>query len=251
MTSELLVAGGDASRSMACSPMLVIVPSGAFEMGAGSDDKFATDTERPAHRVTFRHPFAIGCTPVTIGEYRAFNPNCEDDGPDDWPVVNVSWLEATRYCGWLSERHDRLFRLPSEAEWEFACRAGTSSPFHTGSDLTSTHANFLYSEVGRRIGRGQRTPVGAYAANAFGVHDMHGNICEWVEDTWHATYLGAPADGGAWEGAALPQENRQRVIRGGAWDHMPRLLRSAWRDRLGADERRDNVGFRVAATLED
>ena len=112
-----------------------------------------------------------------------------------------------------------------------------------GDEITPADANFLYAEHGERIGPGVRTPVGRYAANAFGLCDLHGNVCEWVEDVWHAGYAGAPADGAAWVTDGDPD---RRVIRGGAWDYLPRLLRSAWRDSLPATQRRDNVGFRIA-----
>ncbi len=117
------------------------------------------------------------------------------------------------------------------------------APIACGDEITPEEANFLYTEYGQRVGVGTRTPVGAYTANAFGLRDLHGNVCEWTEDAWHPNYLGAPADGSAWiEGGCFSH----RVLRGGAWDYLPRLLRSAWRDWLPADQSRDNLGFRVA-----
>ncbi len=228
------------------APATVKIPAGGFMMGETADDKFATDTERPAHQVVIGRPFALGEFPVTVGEYRAFLPAHAPAEDPAWPVVNVTWLEARAYCAWLHAETGDRFRLPSEAEWEYACRAGARAPFATGGDITPADANFLYAEHGERIGPGARTPVGSYAPNAFGLHDLHGNVCEWVEDTWHAGYAGAPADGSAWiaeTGAG------RRVIRGGAWDYLPRLLRSAWRDSLPATQRRDNVGFRIARTI--
>jgi formylglycine-generating enzyme required for sulfatase activity len=136
----------------------------------------------------------------------------------------------------------REYRLASEAEWEYACRAGTRSAFATGEEMTATQANFLYDETGIRIGRGRRTPVGSYPPNQFGLHDLHGNVSEWVGDGWHPSYLGAPTGGRTW----FDEENPRRVVRGGAWDYLPRLLRSSWRDWRSAVERADNIGFRVA-----
>lgn len=228
---------------------LARIPAGSFEMGAAAGDKFATDTERPRHRVVFAKPFAIGSCPVTVAEFRAFRPSHEPQSEGAWPVANVSWHDALAYCAWLSAQIDRPVRLPSEAEWEYACRAGSDQPFSTGATLSPSEANFLYSEQGERIGFGRRVAVGAYAANAFGVHDAHGNVCEWVLDSWTATYDGAPTDGRARGGA--PGASARRVIRGGAWDHLPRLLRCAWRDALPDTARRDNVGFRIAADLDD
>ncbi|MEI9894917.1 MAG: formylglycine-generating enzyme family protein [Chthoniobacter sp.] len=225
------------------APRLVAIPAGQFIMGESPGDKFSNDTERPAHRVHLR-PFALGHFPVTVEEYRAFDTGHAAHDDPALPVVNVSWNDARAYCAWLSETRGGSYRLPSEAEWEFACRAGSTTPFAFGSDITPHDANYYYSESGERVGRGRRTACGEFAPNAFGLHDLHGNVCEWVEDLWHASYRGAPDDGSAWLEAGDPA---RRVIRGGAWDYLPRLLRSAWRDGLGVDRRRDNVGFRIAA----
>ena len=159
--------------------------------------------------------------------------------------MDVSWLQAVDYCAWLAKQAGRPYRLPSEAEWEYACRAGSTSPFSIGDTITSEDANFLYDEYGERVGLGHSTPVGSYALNAFGLGDMHGNV-QWVADRWHPNYQGAPSNGFPWLGVA---EAERRVIRGGAWDYMPRLLRSAWRDSVLETVRRDNVGFRIALTL--
>jgi formylglycine-generating enzyme required for sulfatase activity len=190
-------------------------------------------------------PFALARFPVTVAEFRASCPKHAADGETELPVVNVDWHDARAYCDWLSDTTGHNYRLPSEAEWEYACRAGSEGLFAFGPEIHSSQANFLYSESGERIGPGGRTPCGAHPANAFGFYDMHGNVCEWVEDMWHPNYVGAPADGLPWQTAPSPT---LRVIRGGAWDYLPRLLRSAWRDGLGETKRRDNVGFRVATS---
>jgi formylglycine-generating enzyme required for sulfatase activity len=235
----------DLSAATACCPRIVEVPAGEFLMGASANDKFTNDTERPPHLVRIAR-FGIGMFPVTTGEFRAFRPDHSiDEEEDPLPVVNVSWHDARAYCKWLSDATGRPFRLPTEAEWEYACRAGTQSPFFHGPDISTEEANFLYDEHGERTGRGSRTPAGNYAPNAFGLLDMHGNVCEWCEDSWHLNYHGAPSDGSAWIGSA----DDLRVIRGGAWDYLPRLLRSSWRDALPPETRRDNVGFRVAVDL--
>jgi formylglycine-generating enzyme required for sulfatase activity len=252
------------------APALVGLPAGSFIMGATDDDKFVTDTERPAHRVAIAHRFALGRFPVTVGEYRAFAPRHAPGDNPDWPVVNVSWDDAQAFCAWLASIAGQPFRLPSEAEWEYACRAGTRTSFIGSGEITPDDANFLYSEEGQRIGLGQRTPVGRYAPNAFGLYDLLGNVCEWVEDLWHRDYAGGPADGSAWLTASGSTElttgepdhrvtrdgpsrttrgEPGRTIRGGAWDYLPRLLRSAWRDSLPRTHRRDNTGFRIALTI--
>jgi formylglycine-generating enzyme required for sulfatase activity len=236
-------AGGAAWRDEHHTPWMATLPVGEFTMGDTSGDKFTNDTERPAHRVRIEGRLAIGAVPVTVEEFRAFQPGHSPADAPDLPVVGVTWHEAQAYCAWLTSIAGRHYRLPSEAEWEYACRAGSSRPFSFGDEITPEDANFLYSEYGELIGPGVRTPVGAYAANAFGLRDLHGNVCEWTQDVWHPNYLDAPADGSEWIGGG---SIGRRVLRGGAWDYLPRLLRSAWRDSLPADQSRDNVGFRVA-----
>jgi formylglycine-generating enzyme required for sulfatase activity len=231
---------------LAAAPALVPLAPAPFTMGGAADDKFVTDTERPVHAVAIARAFALGLVPVTVGDYRRFRPRHAPGEDSSWPVVDVSWDDARAYCAWRGGETARALRLPTEAEWEYACRAGSGAPFAMGDEITTGEANFLYAEDGRRIGPGRRTAGGRYPANAFGLHDLHGNVCEWVEDAWHPDYAGAPADGSAWLEGGDPD---RRVIRGGAWDYLPRLLRSAWRDSLPRAERRDNVGFRVALTL--
>jgi formylglycine-generating enzyme required for sulfatase activity len=226
------------------TPRMAKIPIGEFLMGETADDKFAGDTERPAHLVTIPRPFSMGSFPVTCGEYSLFDTKHAPEDDPALPVVNVSWNDATAYCAWLSAQTGRLYRLPTEAEWEYACRAGSRAPFAWGTEINAREANFLHDEYCVRVGPGHRTPRGAYPANAFGLYDMHGNVCEWVADSWHADYQSAPTDGSAWN---VPVGEARRVIRGGAWDYMPRLLRSAWRDWLPRETRRDNVGFRITS----
>ncbi|HLX96388.1 MAG TPA: formylglycine-generating enzyme family protein [Verrucomicrobiae bacterium] len=223
-------------------PQMVGLPAGEFMMGENAGDKFANDTERPAHRVCIPPGLALACFPVTVGEYRRFCPDHAPGEADDLPVVRINWCDATAFCAWLTEQTGHGYRLPSEAEWEYACRAGSRAPFAVGDEISPVQANFLYDENGIRIGLGVRTPVGHYPPNAFGLYDFHGNVGEWVADTWHPNYLGGPEDGRAWVGTG----DHRRVVRGGAWDYLPRLLRSAGRDWRPADQRADNIGFRVA-----
>ncbi len=224
-------------------PRMISVPPGEFWMGENNDDKFANDTERPRHLVRFSRTFSLAAHPVTVAEFLLFRPQHPDPGAPDWPVALVSWIDAVAYCGWLSDQTGRPFRLPSEAEWECAARAGAATAFPDGDTLAIETANYFYSEHGLKIGPGHRTPVGSYPPNALGFHDLHGNIAEWCADLWHPTYDGAPADGSAWLAGA---PSGRRILRGGAWDYLPRLLRSSWRDALEETSRRDNVGFRVA-----
>ncbi|HEY5753381.1 MAG TPA: formylglycine-generating enzyme family protein [Chthoniobacterales bacterium] len=230
----------------AALPDLVRIPPGEFWMGENMDDKFANDTERPRHLVRFESGFFLGRTPVTVGEYRCFQPDHAPGEPHDWPVVNINWLEAKAFCRWLSSKTGRSFRLPSESEWEYAARAASENPYPWGNTIWPDNANYLYTEQGVKIGAGHRTPVNMFPPNAFGAFDLHGNVCEWTEDLWHPDYQGAPSDGSTWQTGG---RSAQRVLRGGAWDYLPRLLRSSWRDALPETTKRDNVGFRVAADL--
>lgn len=219
----------------------VEIPSGTFLMGENPDDKFTNDTERPRHEVRVK-AFLLAVTPVTVREFRKFSPGHEPSCAEDWPVASVTWEEAAAYA------HFCVCRLPSEAEWEYAARAGAATPFPWGDTITPAQANFYYEENGNRIGLGHRTPVGAYPANGFGVCDVVGNVCEWTADVWHSGYDGAPADGSA---SSDGGRAGWRVLRGGAWDYLPRLLRVSWRDALPQTSRRDNVGFRLARDLSN
>jgi formylglycine-generating enzyme required for sulfatase activity len=217
------------------APEMARIPSGEFMMGESADDKFANATERPAHRIVFAEPFLLATFPITVGQFQKFAPQHALGADPTLPVVSITWYDARAFCAWLSEKAGREFRLPTEAEWEYGCRAGTTTPFHCGQQITSIDANFLHDEYCVRIGPGRLTPEGEYPPNKFGLHDMHGNVCEWTADKWRASYSPSAA-----------YDEDRRVIRGGAWDYIPRLLRSTWRDHLPADSFRDNVGFRIA-----
>jgi formylglycine-generating enzyme required for sulfatase activity len=223
-----------------------ILPRETHKIGTRGPDRFASVTERPLLDVTIPARVAVACDPVTECDYAAFEPQ-HVENPADLPVVNVSWRDASAYCEWLGEQTGQPWRLPSEAEWEIACRAGTDTPFSTGDSLPFESANYLYDELGGRVGTGGRTPTGNYSPNAWGIHDMHGNVAEWCADAWHPSHEGAASDGSARAGSP----DSLRVIRGGSWDLLPRLLRSSSRDALPPDTRRDNVGFRVALTLSE
>jgi len=217
------------------SPTLTI-PHGSFLMGACLEDKFANDTERPRHRVEITRPFEIGVYPVTVAEWAIFETQHDSSAANDLPVVNVSHIDITRYLDWLNEASTGpVWRLPSEEEWEYACRAGTETIFSTGDQLEKSDANFLFDEAIERIGPGCRTPVSTYPPNPWGLHDLHGNVAEWTASQWRPD----SRDGTA----CVPH---RYTIRGGAWDYLPRLLRSSWRDGLEEHTRRDNLGFRLA-----
>lgn len=222
-------------------PEFMIIPEGEFLMGENNEDKFANDTERPRHPVKI-HSFQMARSPVTLGEYRRFCAGHEAGLPDAWPATMVSWEDAMEYCAWLGGGT----RLPSEAEWEYAARAGSRTHYPWGDTLSPSDANYYYGEDGSKVGCGHRTPPGLFPANRFGLFDMMGNVCEWTQDAWHSNYREAPESASPWtEGG----REEMHVLRGGAWDYLPRLLRVSWRDHLPASTRRDNVGFRIARSI--
>ena len=222
---------------------MVLVPNGNFLMG--SPETEGPNNERPQHEVAIT-AFYIGKYEVTQGQYKALmglDPS-EFDG-DNLPVENVTWKDAKEFCVRLSRLTRREYRLPSESEWEYACRAGTNSIFAFGNSLSSKQANFdgrVPYNAPAGVYRNHTTPVGSYQPNAFGLFDMHGNVWEWCEDVYHKNYSGAPTDGTAWEEGA-----GERVIRGGSWISNGAGLRSALRDKMPEDDRFAAAGFRVAA----
>lgn len=211
-------------------------------MGGSGDDKFVSAVELPQRNVDVAG-FLLARVPVTEADWARY-PGAS--APDHFrnsrlPLVRVGWHEANAYTTWLSATIKMSCRLPTEAEWEYACRAGSEAIFPFGEDISPELANYLYDESGLRIGIGRRAPVASYSPNAFGLHDMTGNTSEWTADPWVPLRDRPP-------GAAMPDPDK-RTIRGGAWDHLPRLLRSSWRDWAPADALYDNLGFRVAADL--
>lgn len=168
----------------------------------------------------------------------------------DRPVERVSWNDAVEFCHKLSQRTGQRYRLPSEAEWEYACRAGTATPFHFGEtitpDLVNYDGNYPYGEAAKGKYRGETTPVGSFGvANAFGLYDMHGNVWEWCQDVWHENYNGAPTDGRVWESG---EDSSRRRLRGGSWFSIARNCRSADRNRNASEIRSGIIGFRVVRT---
>ena len=236
----------DALSSGGQGPEMVVVPAGRFQMGCVSgQDCF--DEEFPLHDVTIPQAFAVSKYEVTFEDYDRFTyPNRVDDegwGRGRRPVINVSWNDAQEYVAWLSRQTGQTYRLLSEAEWEYVARAGSSSPYSWGNGIGSNRTNCLRDSCGDRWET--TAPAGSFAPNGFGVHDMHGNVYEWVEDCWNTSYAGAPSDGSAWRSGYC----EQRVSRGGSWYVHPRYLRSAYRLNLTSGRRYDFVGFRVARPL--
>jgi len=249
---------GQTFRDCAECPEMVVVPAGSFIMGSPESEPYRLLTEGPQHQVTIPHPFAVGKYEVTFDEWDACvrGGGCSHNAKDPFgwgrgrrPVIDVSWNDAKEYTAWLSRKTGKTYRLLSEAEWEYAARAGTTTAFAFGDRITMRQANYgtdiTYAGKPTPVGQGKTVEVGSYQPNAFGLYDMHGNALEWTEDCWNDRYNGAPMDGSAWTAG----ECSQRVLRGGSWDEDLWLLRSAWRTTLSSADRGTFVGLRVAKTI--
>ena len=243
------------------------IPAGRFLMGSPEDEVDRFKSEGPQHKVAVSQ-FFMAQYPVTQAQWKVVaampqvNRKIEAESSRFKealnPVERVSWYEAVEFCDRLTIYTDRHYRLPTEAEWEYACRAGTTTPFHFGETINTDLANYRGTdwEEGDGSGvygngptgeyRGKTTPIDQFeGANAFGLSDMHGNVFEWCQDHWHDNYTGAPTDGSAWDDQ---EENSNRVIRGGSWDYLPRWCRSAARFKFTPGGRYYDVGFRVVCS---
>ena len=241
---------GRVFRDCPSCPELVVIPGGRFRMG--STDEY--DGAQPVHDVTVAS-FALGRYEVTFEEFLRFrvasgwpypDRNEEEWGWPGGPVKHVSWADVQAYLAWLSAETGKRYRLPSEAEWEYAARAGTTTVYSWGNEIGDNRANC--DGCGSRWDDEQTAPVGSFGANAWGLHDMHGNVSEFVEDCWHENYTGAPSDGTAWTSGG---DCGSLILRGGSFYDLPRYLRSTFRGGAITPDVRGaaNIGFRVARTL--
>ena len=228
-------------------PELAIIPPGSFTMGTDSRHKY----EKPAHTVTIDKAYAIGIFEVTFDQWQAcFDAGeCGEQMPDDhkWgegkrPIINITWHDAKLYLKWLSNKTGKTYRLPTEAEWEYAARAGTETEYWWGDDIGKEQANCR--NCAPTISH-QSEPVDSFEPNPWGLYNVHGNVWEWTEDCWNKTYDGAPTDGSAW----LTGDCRQRVMRSGSWYYFSKNLRSAWRAKNHAKVKSYGIGFRVVREL--
>lgn len=225
-----------------------MLPAGSFVMGSAEAEEGGNSTERPQRKVTFAKPFAVGRFEITFDEWEACvrERGCSHKPVDSgWgrgkrPVSYVNWHDAREYTGWLAAKTGKPYRLLSEAEWEYAARAGTQTAYSTGPVIAPNQAN--YQATGHR----QSLPVGSFSPNAFGLHDMHGNVYEWVEDCANPSYAAAPNDGSAW----TKGDCARRLNRGGAWFSAASVLRSANRVMSQSTTRYNEFGFRVARALQ-
>lgn len=239
-------AGGELHDCPAC-PVLVGLTPGPFTMGSNTSDP----SEKPAHRVSLSTPFAIGKYEVTVAQWKA----CADAGTcarasqevatdPNAPVRDVSWDDVQQYLKWLSTASGKAYRLPSEAEWEYAARGGTSTPYWWGAQMAQGKANC--KECGAPWHLEGPAPVGSFAANSYGLYDMNGSVWEWVADCWHNTYKDAPADGRVWDAPNCSV----RVIRGGSWREGAAYMVASTRFKYDASVRHTQNGFRVARSLK-
>ncbi|MBD2440978.1 caspase, EACC1-associated type [Nostoc sp. FACHB-110] len=235
---------------------MVEIIGGSFNMGSPPSETGRTQNEEPMHIVNVP-TFFIGKFAVTQEQYKQIMGTTPSGFKGEkgviepkHPVEQVSWNDAVEFCKKLSQKVGRKYRLPSEAEWEYACRAGTTTPFHFGDTITTELANyngdFTYASELKGKNPQHTTEVGSFRfSNAFGLYDMHGNVWEWCQDTWHDSYKGAPNDGSAW----INNEDQRRCLRGGSWFNKPKDCRSAFRFSYSPDNRYNRIGFRVVCEV--
>ena len=242
----------DPLKSDGEGPQMVVLPTGSFRMGSPSGETDRVSAEGPVRTVTIGKRIAMGRYEVTFAEYNRFAEATSRTKPYDWdwgrgtrPVTDVSQTDAKAYATWLSAQTGKTYRLPSESEWEYAARAGTETAYSWGNEIGVNRANC--DGCGSEWDGEQTAPVGRFAANAFGLFDMHGNVWEWVEDCWHDNYKGAPTDGSAW--TTNCDDSGWAVVRGGSWFDGPWDLRSAARGRFRPSDRDFDVGFRLVQDL--
>lgn len=253
---------GSVIKDCPICPEMVVVPAGEFMMGSPETERSRNRNEGPQRKVTIAQPFAVGKFEVTFQQWDA----CVSEGgcthkPDDagWgrnrrPVINVNYSDAKQFVAWLSKKAQKEYRLLTEAEWEYAARASSKfnpnpPPFSTGATIAfqqaNYDANFTYAKGLGGLYRQKTMDTGSLPKNAFGLHEMHGNVWEWVEDCYKDSYEGAPTDGSA----VVSRSCELRILRGGAWNYHPQALRSAYRYATWPELRVNMAGFRVARSL--
>jgi formylglycine-generating enzyme required for sulfatase activity len=229
-------------------PVMIVIPAGGFVMGSPEHEWGRTAGEGPLHEVTIAEPFAVSKFEITFEQWDAcVAASACPRGADAWgrgamPLINVSWDQAKQYVVWLSQLSGKEYRLLTEAEWEYAARAGSNTRYSWGEDVGINNADCNGCGANSYL---QTAPAGSFKPNAFGLYDVHGNVWEWVEDSWHPNYEGAPTDGAAWQEA----DPTYRVIRGGSWHNETELIRTATRLKRHRKVQFDTLGFRVARTI--
>jgi formylglycine-generating enzyme required for sulfatase activity len=242
---------------------MVKIPAGSFRMGSPEDEPERLEREGPQHEVTLGS-FFLAQTPITQAQWRAvagwqkvgrdLDPDPSNLEGENRPVETVNWFDALEFCRRLSQRTGQRYGLPSEAQWEYACRAGSATPFHFGATLTpelaNYNGNYIYANGPKGPYREQTTEVASFPANGWGLHDMHGNVWEWCADHWHDSYNFAPGDDQAWLIPAAA-DDEPRLLRGGAWYFHPAYCRSAYRNNSHPGDRDLIFGFRVCCLPQE
>ena len=241
---------------------MVLIPGGSFLMGSVEGEEGAFEREYPQHEVTVPQ-FFLGRYPITQAQWRvvaSYDQVNQKLTPDpsrfkgaNRPVEQVSWDDAQEFCKRLSNHTGRPYRLPSEAEWEYACRAGTTTPFYFGRYISTDLVNYNGNEYGESPEgerKGETTDVRSYPPNPWGLHDMSGNVWEWCQDDWHGSYEGAPINGSPWINNKSTSQDRKprKLLRGGSWDYSPRYCRSASPRNGSRVSRNSDFGFRVVCS---
>ena len=225
---------------------MVYIPGGSFLMGSPENEEGKFKYESPQHQVNLQ-AFYMSKYPINQEQYQLImDENFSQFKGGKRPVERVSWDRATEFCQKLSKKTGKTYKLPSESQWEYACRSGTTTPFYFGetitSDLVNYNGNYPYSNAPTGEYRGETTDVGTFPPNAFGLYDMHGNVWEWCQDIWHYNYNEAPTDGSAWEAGG---DSNKRLLRGGCCNYTSGLCRSAWRHYYHKNLSYSSSGFRV------
>lgn len=270
--------GKQTFRDRDWAPLMKVAPAGRFLMGSPESEPGRGLSEGPVHEVIFKKPFAIGVYPVTCREFARFagaeansvrgalkwtgfemeqltDAHWGDPGfhqSDNHPVTCISWDDATNYANWLSRETGHAYRLPTEAEWEYAARAETNTAYWWGQSMSGEHAHYDRSYDATGEGAIGQCTVGTIAvdalpANPWGLHQLLGNAWEWCQDTWHENYAGSPVDGSAW----VAGRQDRRIVRGGSWSGDPDVVRCAQRRWISTHNRMVNVGLRLAPSFED
>ncbi|MGK7923285.1 MAG: SUMF1/EgtB/PvdO family nonheme iron enzyme, partial [Trichodesmium sp.] len=229
---------------------MVYIPGGIFLMGSPPNEERRNGNESPQHPVTLEH-FYMSKYPITQAQYQAMMGNNPSNFKgENRPVEKVSWYDAIEFCKKLSRKTGKIYRLPSESQWEYACRAGTTTPFYFGETITSElvnyDGNYTYGNAAKGKYLKETTDVGSFPPNAFGLYDMHGNVLEWCQDIWHENYNGATTDGTAWKTGSY---RNQRLLRGGSWSNSSGNCRSARRYYFYSHIFYNSAGFRVVSSV--
>ncbi len=257
--ADQLARAGTEFQDCPTCPKMVVLPQQSFMMGSPNGEKGRSKNEGPRRKVTIAYPLAVAKFEISFDEWDACleDGGCRGHKPEDegrargtLPVIDVDWFDAHAYIEWLNHKTGKKYRLLTEAEWEYAAKAGADTTYSWGAEASHEHANYGQDECCGTLVKGRdqwefTSPQGSFPPNAFGLHDLSGNLWEWVEDCWSEDPSKGPTDGSA----RMDGECALRIMKGGSWASMPVRIRAAFRDAFGPDDRGNIIGFRVARTL--